>query len=385
MAANVNLFNFRKSLIRGGPPRQEGGSSGFAILLPTPSRASQHIDAEKPKPTPSKEKGGALLAPDNAEPAEAHLTLGEYIEESYHTKVPRWQATLGPIPNSFQATRNGSGWVVRRYSKEAEPKSTRVNLEAPTSQERIAHFLETREQRARRADEARLARANRVQAFDTTAEQQTASSSVEVSHSGKVSLRPACSGDFESVRTIYSDWADNAFVPVNPNALPSISYVQQTLQLPWIVAYRHDEMTTEQQIIGFAFAKNFGRYEDAYQHSVILELFVHNEHVEVGVGKALLDRLLSLLDKDHKVSASHSWQKYDENNNEYTVARKVDQIIIKLPYKTLDTDIVVWLTYWFGKYGFNKVGTMLNVAMRHNHLISETIFQKTTGSGIPPK
>ena len=138
----------------------------------------------------------------------------------------------------------------------------------------------------------------------------------EYAPKANIYLRPAESSDMRQCTDIYNQWAlDTAFTvmvePVHTAYWTECYTSSQADRLPFLVAVhtgqkRYNELkdvrrTKGESIIGFSVATSYGSRGTVYRYSVELELYVHREHLRQGVGRAILDRMLTSLCQDYKL------------------------------------------------------------------------------------
>ena len=165
----------------------------------------------------------------------------------------------------------------------------------------------------------------------------------------------------------------------------------------------------EEKVIGFAMADDFTASNSMYRYTSEMEVFVHHEYHQQGVGTALLDRMVFLLDPDHKISSTAEWREKDVELVNAGATRWVKNITISVPFAfEREDDRIRWMESWLKQFGFEKkgewdrVGIKLNswyatycptmaVALKfyrsnpdNNCRVSLRLFQKRTGSTIDP-
>ena len=173
--------------------------------------------------------------------------------------------------------------------------------------------------------------------------------------------------------------------------------------------YRPSLSPAEEKIIGFAMAGDFTVSNSMYRYTSEMEVFVHQQYRNKGVGSTLLDRMIFLLDPDHKIRSEVEWLETDVELVNPGATRWVKSITMSVPFAfEKENERMQWIEKWLNKFGFeakgewDRVGIKLNswyaiysptvaVALmfkRHcsnnNCRVSLRLFQKRTGSTVDP-
>ena len=121
-------------------------------------------------------------------------------------------------------------------------------------------------------------------------------------------LRPAEPGDMRQCTQIYNQWAVDTLFTVAKESVDTAYWTQcynscQADKLPFIVAVHMGEKPCRslkdvkrkkgETIVGFSAATQYGSNISVYRYSAELELYVHREHLRQGIGRSMLDRILS--------------------------------------------------------------------------------------------
>lgn len=164
-------------------------------------------------------------------------------------------------------------------------------------------------------------------------------------------------------------------------------------------------LSMEEKIVGFAMADDFTASDSMYRYTAEMELFVHPEYVRKGVGSALLDRMVFLLDLDHKISTSADWREKTVDLVNPGSIRYTKNITMSIPFVfEEDDERMRWIEAWLNSFGFHKkgewdrVGLKLNkwyvypnpfcfqnVDANMNCRVSLALFQKRTGASVNPR
>ena len=125
------------------------------------------------------------------------------------------------------------------------------------------------------------------------------------------------------------------------------------------------QATKEEIIVGFVLAEDFGSKVSAFQHTAELQVFVHDRHLRLGVGKTLIDRILPALDANH---ISRQGTKFlAENELDYEVGglRQIRRIIMNLAFFEKERPAIEWIGTWIAKnWDFEHCGTLPGVGFK---------------------
>ena len=123
-------------------------------------------------------------------------------------------------------------------------------------------------------------------------------------------MRPAEPGDMRQCTQIYNQWAvDTSFTvakePVDTEYWAQCYNSCQADKLPFIVAVHMGDKPCRslkdvkrkkgETLVGFSAATQYGSDNSIYRYSAELELYVHREHLRQGIGRTMLDRMLSAI------------------------------------------------------------------------------------------
>ena len=200
-------------------------------------------------------------------------------------------------------------------------------------------------------------------------------------------LRPANAKDMQQVSDIYNHYVKNT-----PNAPDStvtsredwvsrFRAIEDDQRLPFLVAICRSKRTSsthrsrqrynslpEENIVGFAFAKQSLGYEGTYNGTVQMQTYVHSGHPHMGIGKNLTDKLIELLDISHTFHNGCDFVKPDDNYI-YEAAGGVmrpKQIHINIPFYPGEEDALNWQKEWiWAHFYFDQVATMPGLGERN--------------------
>lgn len=187
-------------------------------------------------------------------------------------------------------------------------------------------------------------------------------------------LRHAVVTDLNACREIYNHYAAvSVIVPDrNPLTEEQVRYHYDDVRhvrLPWIVAVERPKDATgsgpdgKGKIVGYAFADDYGDPADAYRFTVEMSLFAHPDHVREGVGKTLLDKLVSYLDPLYIARGGYDF----EDNDDFWGPggqRVISKVLCNIPYTKDDSSEMEWLKKWLAEFEFEEMGTLKEVGRK---------------------
>ncbi|MCJ1379482.1 hypothetical protein MMC17_002583 [Xylographa soralifera] len=112
-------------------------------------------------------------------------------------------------------------------------------------------------------------------------------------------------------------------------------------------------------IVGFSYAEDHAGMHTLFQHTVELQLFVDPNHYMNGIGKTLMDRMMTSLDKGYMMEAATDF--VDDGKMCYEVggAREVHKVLVTVGYHFGEEKEFEWRKSWLEqKWEFDHIGTM---------------------------
>jgi len=195
-------------------------------------------------------------------------------------------------------------------------------------------------------------------------------------------IRPAHVGDLNQIKDIYTWYISNTVVAPEREVLDRAAW-QNRMQdvddckLPFLVAVtknnrnnRNNRRYTNYReiIVGFGFADLFAGQFDAFKYAVEMQVFVHHQHKRVGIGKTLVDRLLTALDPQHMSRSGTEF--FAENTLDYEQGgrRIVGRILATIPYDPNDDKDFQWQKKWLAEWDFDLVATLPKIGYKKDKL-----------------
>ena len=112
-------------------------------------------------------------------------------------------------------------------------------------------------------------------------------------------------------------------------------------------------------IVGFSYAEDHAGMHTMFQHTVELQLFVDPNHYMNGIGKTLMDRMMTSLDKSYMMEAATDF--VDDGKMCYDIggARDVHKILVTVGFHYGEEKEFEWRKSWLEqKWEFDHIGTM---------------------------
>ncbi|KAL4818549.1 hypothetical protein BDW67DRAFT_182704 [Aspergillus spinulosporus] len=199
-------------------------------------------------------------------------------------------------------------------------------------------------------------------------------------------LRPVdVSKDTPDLREIYNWYTQNSFVSPNIHAIDE-NEVRQRIEecrstnLPHIVAVDR----RAEKILGYALAREFDRHA-ASRFTAELEIYVKDEHTNLGIGRCLLDKLLEICDPTYIPKCGCSFETSKEERSGYYPGgkRRLTRLIFTLCYVDMKAeDIFEYkrVKNWLMQRGeFEEQGLLRGIRVKKNYLINVAYLVRTTG------
>lgn len=212
-------------------------------------------------------------------------------------------------------------------------------------------------------------------------------------------LRPATVCDIPDIRGVYNQYTHDSAVPedqseVAISAMLELWKIVRKDKLPFLVAISgpipNGLETKKEVVIGFAYAESRNRglrnlYSGRSRQTAYLQLYVHKEYLQKGVGSALMDKLLDTTCMSYSARLNYNWIKPTRDHfNVYCSGgtRCIYSVLIEIPIDPKDEAHYTWVGIWLKrKFKFAQVARLESVARstKRNgtaHFLDIAIFQK---------
>ncbi|KAI9802097.1 MAG: hypothetical protein M1833_002018 [Piccolia ochrophora] len=152
------------------------------------------------------------------------------------------------------------------------------------------------------------------------------------------------------------------------SAIQSLIKDCETNKLPFLVAVERGPgrktftYDVNDKVIGFAFADDHHSRESSYRFTVDIEIFVCDEYRRLGVGKNLMDKLLSLLDPTFV--QHYGCELVDPPGWGPGGKRVLKKVICEIPFAADDAPEIEWKKKFMTRFDFKERGTLEAVGLK---------------------
>lgn len=188
-------------------------------------------------------------------------------------------------------------------------------------------------------------------------------------------LRPATRQDMLQITDLYNYYIDETVFCTEMRHLTTQEMTERWLdvkevRLPFFVAVRRTGEGTKSggrydtqhpEIIGFAFADDYCGYHSMYRYAVEIEIYVKPRFYRKGVGRCMLDKIVSVLDSLYLDRGGYDFLTEDPSYCSGG-ARVIGSIIINAPYA--DSTRKDWLISWLKQFDFEQCGDYADIGIK---------------------
>ncbi|KAF2864980.1 hypothetical protein BDV95DRAFT_269174 [Massariosphaeria phaeospora] len=206
-------------------------------------------------------------------------------------------------------------------------------------------------------------------------------------------LRPVSPTDVAQITDIYNYYVTNT-IKANEFNARSHTHIAGRINdiincgLPWIVAVdkalqpaNHLFNFVHEKIVGFVSLDDHCDPGSMYRFTYEMEMFVHPGYLNKGVGKCLLDRLLSIVNTGYTAKRGYEWRcpgEYLRND----AGRVIKTINVTVPLDHDNVDEIKWVTAFFRAFDFRKSGHLMKMAYKLGKTVDVCIYQHHTTEEI---
>lgn len=181
-------------------------------------------------------------------------------------------------------------------------------------------------------------------------------------------IRPAILEDMAKIAELYNHYITHSTVAAEINQMTA-----QQWQTRWedarenkyafLVAVQssprgggYSRRTSEEVLAGFAYADDYGGRDTAWRFTCEVQFFVAHWQLRAGVGKSLVDRMLTALDPVYvsrngvQFSGARNSIQYEQGGE-----RVVSQIMVGIPFVAKDDSEIKWKKQWLAQFKFQEV------------------------------
>ena len=196
-------------------------------------------------------------------------------------------------------------------------------------------------------------------------------------------LRPAEMGDMGQVKEIHNYYVNNSACANEIDENNEIywrSRFQETHDEhdPFLVAVLRSQMPTNEKkegrrrkekkgdnIVGFAFAADYGIQSTAYRYTVELELWVHHAYHHQGIGRTMLDRMLGAMDPGYNLLECVPMRNCDSTLWSAGGRAIIKTILVNLLHCEVNAASLDWKKKWLAENNFEDQGTLKSIGFKH--------------------
>jgi len=133
----------------------------------------------------------------------------------------------------------------------------------------------------------------------------------------------------------------------------------------------HRKKNKSETVVGFAFASDYGLSRTAYRFTVEVELWVHPDHRRQGIGRSMLDRILTALDPGYIVKECAPFRCKDRQEMVKWGGggvRTVKTLLINMLYTETCEQALEWRKKWLSDNQFDYQGTLSDIGYKFSRL-----------------
>jgi len=192
-------------------------------------------------------------------------------------------------------------------------------------------------------------------------------------------LRPAYAQDIRQITNIYNNYVKTSVETIEFNPRPA-QFIENKLNaatnagIPFIVAIergrvpqymvRQPTYCAEEKVVGYAALENYGHPGSIYRFTFDLEVFVHPQYLHMGIGKCLLDRMLTLVDGCYLTRGGPDWI-FRGDYLRYGFSQTVKTLVLSLPHDQGNDDKLNCVSALLKEFGFHRSGHMSNMGYKY--------------------
>ncbi|KAF2466447.1 uncharacterized protein BDR25DRAFT_187625, partial [Lindgomyces ingoldianus] len=205
-------------------------------------------------------------------------------------------------------------------------------------------------------------------------------------------IRPVFPADIRQITDIYNYYVKQTIRANEFNERQQSQMAHRieditTRNLPWIVAVNRGDnpkgrssQYVNEKIVGFANIDDYCDQGSMYRFTFELELYVHSAYQSQGIGKCLLDRMISIADTSYNPKGGYEWiARGDYLRN--GCGRVVKTIIATVPHEP-DTGEINRVSSLLKLYNFRKCGHLYQMGFKYGKKVDVSIFQYITTETI---
>ncbi len=180
-------------------------------------------------------------------------------------------------------------------------------------------------------------------------------------------IRPAIAEDMPKIAELYNHYIEHTVVASERDRMDGRHWQTRwedarEAKYAFLVAVQasprgggYSRRTSEEVLAGFAYADDYGDRTGAWRFTCEIQLFVAHWQRRAGVGKSLLDRLLTALDPVYVPRGGVPFTQGDSLQYNQGGERVVSKIVIGIPFAVKEDADVKWQKEWLAQFDFEEV------------------------------
>ncbi|MCJ1462049.1 hypothetical protein MMC07_000649 [Pseudocyphellaria aurata] len=184
-------------------------------------------------------------------------------------------------------------------------------------------------------------------------------------------IRSADEKDLKQISEIYNYYVLHSVVAIESEPL-----TEQQWRGRWIDATESNyaflvavqmnpKGTSSETVCGFAYSDDFGDDRSAWRYTCELQCYVGNWTLRTGIGKSLVDRMMSALDPTYVVRAGAKLEGIETPiRDEGCGVRVIHKVVINISHSAKDLDTLEWQKQWLAKFQFAHAVTLPGVGRK---------------------
>lgn len=122
-----------------------------------------------------------------------------------------------------------------------------------------------------------------------------------------------------------------------------------------------------------------------WRYSFELDMWVHHEHLHMGIGKCMMDQILKLVNPSYSGKGGYDWRPRGDYLR-HGCTRVVKAITFTFPHvgDVEDPEHVKleWVDSFMKDFNFRKAGHIYGLGYKYGKCVDKVIFQTITGEDI---
>ncbi|KAA6412187.1 MAG: hypothetical protein FRX48_04339 [Lasallia pustulata] len=208
-------------------------------------------------------------------------------------------------------------------------------------------------------------------------------------------IRPAVASDMRQITQLYNHYVQNSVV-----ASERVELTEAQWRVRWqdctgehhafLVAvlksgnrsgrFRRDNSET---VVGFAYAEDFSESGNMFRFTCELQFWVHHQHLRLGIGKTLVDRMIPALDNGYCSRQGTDFVADNPLAYDGGGLRTITRILISIPYDANDAKDFIWQKKWLTQWGFEQVSNLPGIGRKLDKDINVAQLMKITSVLVP--